>query len=137
MFKKPFNKKVGETRQCKICGDTYHTHKPRWRCMKCLAKAQRESAKPYEPKDTYPFDNYGGEAGLRFTRIRKDLRKAWLEGRESITAHYDKQLQEAEDLGIIQWINDRRTDEAKKEMRVRSKRVIRKDTPDTRGYYEE
>ena len=41
MFKKPFNRKVGETRTCKHCSATFHTFKPIWKCTKCVNKSQK------------------------------------------------------------------------------------------------
>ncbi len=51
-----------------------------------------------------------------------------------IIAHYDKQLKEIEENGILEWILDRRADTDKRE---RSRNMIRKEYPDTRGHYEE
>ena len=147
MFKKPFNRKLGETRECKTCGDTFHAKKPIWKCTKCVNASQKiiEAKKraKYPKKDVYPFDNYTNEAFKRFCSIRTALRKAWIEFEKTgdksiITAHYDKQLQEIKDNGIMEWILDRRTPEAKKEANpyVRTRNMINKELPDTRGYYE-
>jgi hypothetical protein len=153
MFKKPFNKVTGETRECKICKEQFHTLKPVWRCKPCIGKANFESAKnKYPPgiiptgkwagmkaKEKYPFDNRGSEASNRFCTIRTKLSNAWKEYRKTgdrniITAHYDKQLQEIKDNGIMEWILDRRADSDKKE---KSRNMIKKEYPDTRGHYEE
>ena len=70
MFKKPFNHKEGEDRVCKECGVTYHTHKPRWRCLDCLCAQQKKYPKPYARKEQYPFDTRTNAASLRFNRIK-------------------------------------------------------------------
>ena len=148
MFKKPFNRKVGEQRECKQCNESFFTFKPIWRCQKCTNKLQRviEEKKRalYQKKDSYPFDNRTNEAGARFHRIQRELRKAWVEFEKTgdksiITAHYDKQLKEIEENGIMTWILDRRSDDAKKEMNpnTKSRNMIKTDYPDTRGHYEE
>jgi hypothetical protein len=157
MFKKPFNSKIGETRECKLCGESFHTLKPRWRCKKCVAKTNFDNAKKkfgdtgliptgkwagMPPKKPYPFDNRSSEASNRFCTIRTALSKAWKEytktGDKSIViAHYDKQLKEIEENGIMHWIKDRRSDDMRKEVQVKSKKMIRNDYPDTRGYYED
>ncbi len=149
MFKKPFNRKVGEERICKECNESFHTCKPIWKCKSCVNKAQKvieeKKRAKYKKKDKYPFDNKGNEAGSRFCSIRTALSRAWKEYNKTgdksvITAHYDKQLKEIKDNGIMEWILDRRTPEARREMNpmgmARSKNMIRKDYPDTRGHYE-
>jgi hypothetical protein len=56
-----------------------------------------------------------------------------------MTAHYDKKLKEIEENGIMTWILDRRSPEAKKENNPngKSRNMIRTEFPDTRGYYED
>jgi len=39
--KKKFNKRDGETRDCKECGTSFHTMKPRWVCKDCVNKQHR------------------------------------------------------------------------------------------------
>ena len=147
MFKKPFNRKVGETRQCKHCGDTFHAKKPIWKCTKCVNAAQKiiEAKKRARTpkKENYPFDNYTNKAFERFCSIRKELRKAWIEfektgDRSIITAHYDKQIKEIKENGIMEWILDRRTTTSKKELypNAKTRNMIKTDYPDTRGHYE-
>jgi len=148
MFKKPFNRKVGEQRTCKHCNVVFHTLKPIWKCQTCVNASQkiietRKRAKTPK-KEQYPFDNRTNEAFARFCGIRKELRKAWVEfektgDRSIMTAHYDKQLKEIQDNGIMEWILDRRSPEARKQMNptARSRNMIAKDLPDTRGYYED
>ena len=146
MFKKPFNSKIGETRECKLCGESFHTHRPVWRCKPCIGKVNFENAKKkygdtgliptgkwagMKPKEKYPFDNRGTEASNRFATIRKKLRKAWEGGREEITKHYDNQLNEIRDNGIMEWILDRRADSDKKD-EAKSKKKIHIEYPNTR-----
>jgi hypothetical protein len=147
MFKKPFNRTIGEQRVCKECGDTFHAKKPIWKCTKCVNASQkiveqRKRAK-YPKKDQYPFNNRTNEAGSRFCSIRTALSNAWKEynrtgDKSYVIAHYDKQLKEIKENGIMEWILDRRTPEAKKESNphARSRNMIKKDYPDTRGHYE-
>jgi hypothetical protein len=146
MFKKPFNKQVGETRACKHCGNEFFTMKPIWKCTKCTNASQRiiEEKKRAKKgkKEQYPFNNYTNEAGARFHRIQRELRKAWVEfentgDKSYVTNHYEKQLKEIQELGILKWIYDRRDDESKKSNRPKTANMTRKEYPDTRGYYEE
>ena len=147
MFKKPFNRKVGETRICKHCNESFFTFKPIWKCTKCVNASQRviETRKRARTpkKEQYPFDNRGNEAGARFCSIRTALSKAWKEYNKTgdksyVIEHYDKQLKEIKDNGIMEWIFDRRTPEAKREMNpnAKTRNMIRTDYPDTRGHYE-
>jgi len=146
MFKKPFNKKVGETRACKHCGNDFFTLKPIWKCTKCTNASQRiieERKRARTPKkEQYPFNNYTNEAGARFCTIRTALSNAWKEYKKTgdksyVIAHYEKQLEEIKENGIWQWIWDRRDDISKKEGKPKTANMTRKDYPDTRGYYEE
>ena len=142
MFKKPFNKKIGETRECNQCGNQFHTMKPIWKCRLCQnavqRKIQEEKRKLYGIKDNYPFSTKNNEAGKRFSKIRVELNKVWRTGdRELIRKHYQKQLEEAERLGILKWIYDRRDNETIKAKAEKSRNKIQKELPDTRGYYED
>ena len=150
LWSRKFDYTNGDTRICKVCNATFHTMKPRYRCNVCVNEAQKivEAKKraKYKRKAQYPFDNKTPEAANRFNRIQKELRNAWKEyyktgDRTIIHAHYDKQLQEIKDNGIMEWILDRRTPEARKEKNpmsmAKSKNMIRKDYPDTRGHYED
>ena len=148
MFKKPFNKKDGENRECKGCGEIFWTPKPRWKCNKCLAKYVREQVlkqkeagiiqsgkyrgQPY--KKPYPFSNKTTEANNRFARIRRELDDCW--DKEERRAHYDKQLREAEELGIMDWIRDRRDMETQAKVRTKSRNQTEKDYPNTKDWYE-
>jgi hypothetical protein len=116
--------------------------KPRWRCTNCINKAQKiiEAKKRARTpkKENYPFDNYTNEAFKRFCSIRTALRKAWIEfektgDRSIITAHYDKQLKEIKDNGIMQWILDKKDEVTK----PKTASMTKNEFPDTRGWYEE
>jgi hypothetical protein len=146
MFKKPFNKKIGETRQCKECNDSFHTLKPIWKCTKCINAAQKiieqKKRAKYAKKDRYPFDTRTPAADRRFNNIRTRLSNAWKEynrtgDKSAIIIHYDKQLKEIKENGIMEWIFDRRTPEAKRGMNHKSENMIKTDYPDTRGHYED
>ena len=137
MFKKKFDYNNGEDRVCKDCGATYHTKKPRWRCLDCLCIQQKKYPRPYAKKEQYPFDNQGTEASNRFCKIRTRLSTAWKTGdREVINAHYDRQLKEIEENGIMAWILDRRDADTKNGKVIKTRNRIRKEFPDTRGYHE-
>jgi hypothetical protein len=156
MFKKPFNREIGETRECKICKEQFHTHKAVWRCKACIAKINFDSAKKkygekglvptgkwagMKPKEKYPFNNRTSEASNRFCTIRTALSKAWKEYNKTgdksvIIAHYDKQIKEITDNGILEWILDRRSDDMKNESKAKSKTKTNVEYPDTRGWYE-
>lgn len=142
MFKKPFNKEVGEMRNCNTCGNEFHTHKPIWICRLCQNEVQRKIQEKkrlqYGIKDNYPFSTKTNEAGKRFSKIRVALNKVWRTGdRQLIRQHYAKQLKEAEELGILKWIFDRRDNETIKARAEKSRRRIINEYPDTRGYYED
>ena len=141
MFKKPFNRTIGEERVCKGCGNQYHTHKPRWKCLDCLAILQRKYVKPYNRKEQYPFDNRNGDAGKRFCSIRTALSNAWKKYRKTgdrniITEHYSKQLKEIEQNGILKWILDRRDKQTSDAKITKSRKTIQRDYPNHHDYYE-
>ena len=145
MFKKPFNRTIGEERVCKKCGVSFHTFKPRYSCNGCLNAAQkiveRKKRALYKKKDNYPFSTRTNEAGARFHRIQRDLRKAWIDfqktgDRNIITAHYEKQLKEIEANGILKWILDRRDRETLEAKQSKSRKTIQKDYPNHHDYYE-
>jgi len=145
MFKKPFNRTIGEQRECKGCGISFYTYKPRYSCNTCLNAKQRiiEERKraKYKKKDKYPFDTKTNKAGARFCRIHRELVIAWKQYKETnnkeyLTAHYDKQLKEIEENGIKAWILDRRDKETLEAKKIKSKDNIRKDYPNTHDYYE-
>lgn len=145
LWKVKFDHKNGEQRVCKGCGASFYTIKPRWSCNACINAKQKivETKKRanYQKKDNYPFDTRTHEAGARFCSIRTQLSNVWKEYRNTgdksvITAHYDKQLKEIQENGIMKWINDRRDKETAEARQVKSKSNITKDYPNTHDYYE-
>lgn len=144
LWSKKFDRTNGETRQCKQCGDTYYTMKPRWVCRKCVNAKQKifEEAKraKYKSKIKYPYhsDNRGwqGSAKQHFLNIRSRNSKAWKGGREALTDFYSKIFEEIQANGIMEWICDRRDKETLDKDRKKRDSKIRSDFPDTRGYYE-
>jgi hypothetical protein len=145
MFKKPFNRTIGEERVCKHCNTSFYTFKPRYSCNACLNAKQKiiETKKraKYAKKENYPFNTKTNEAGARFHRIQRELRKAWIEfektgDRSIITQHYDKQLKEIEENGILKWILDRRDLETLNTKTIRSRKTIQRDYPSYHDYYE-
>jgi len=145
MFKKPFNRTIGETRQCKECDVEFFTLKPVYTCKHCQNKKQKvieqRKREKYEKKPKYPFDTKTNEAGNRFCRIHRELVIAWKQYRKTgdksiITQHYDKQLKEIEENGILKWILDRRDKETLEARQVKSRKNITKDYPNHHDYYE-
>jgi len=145
MFKKPFNRTIGEERVCKHCNTSFYTFKPRYSCNACLNAKQKiiETKKRalYKKKENYPFNTKTNEAGARFHRIQRELRKAWIEfektgNRDVITQHYDKQLKEIEENGILKWILDRRDFESLNAKTIKSRKTITRDYPNHHDYYE-
>jgi len=145
MFKKPFNRTIGEERVCKYCSTSFHTFKPRYSCNTCVNAKQKKyetiRRNKYPKKETYPFNNRTNEAGSRFCSIRTKLSNAWKEynktgDRSHITQHYDRQLKEIEGNGILKWIIDRRDKETADARKLKSRNTIRKDYPSYHDYYE-
>jgi hypothetical protein len=145
MFKKPFNRTIGETRQCKECNEDFFTLKPVYTCKPCQNKKQKviEQRKrdKYEKKPKYPFDTKTNVAGSRFCRIHRELVIAWRQyrktgNRDFLTQHYDKQFKEVEETGILKWILDRRDSETNKGKTIKSRNHIVKDYPNHHDYYE-
>jgi len=135
-------KKVDLTkiRVCKICGEEYQPTKTIRTCKKCTNEKSRLNRIKYKAqgklpadKPNYPFSNVSNQASLRFNRIQKELRNAWKEGPEAVKRHYDKQLKEAEELGIMQWIFDRRTTQGKKNGKAGRPSDARVEYPSTKN----
>lgn len=149
MFKKPFNKEVGETRKCNLCGEDFHTFKPVFQCRPCVAKKVYNNAiekygegiiptgkfagLPHKKK--YPFDTRSFQNRDRFQRIRRELNEC--KTKEERRQHYQKQLDEIMHNGVWEWILDRRDDETARKTTGKSKTMTQTDYPDTRNYYEE
>ena len=126
--KKSFDKEVGETRTCKICGTEWHTYKPLWRCQPCTNEIEKQrkitvGKEGIKKKEPYPFNNSNGDATRRFFQIQRELKIAWKAGKAAVLAHYDKQFKEIESNGIMEWITDRRStnDYRRKGLRNRKK----------------
>lgn len=148
MYKKQFNRTIGETRQCKTCSNEFHTNRPIWYCNRCVTERSKISQKQragegnvktgkfagMAPKKPYPFDTRSNKALSRFRRIKRELNKC--NTKEERRLHYAKQLKEIEENGILEWIMDRRDDETAKERKAKSKSRTRIDYPNTRGHYE-
>ena len=131
--KKKFDRVNGEDRVCMDCSNTFHTMKPRNRCLKCQYQRQKPYADKYfKRKEKYPFGQ--SEAKKRFNRIKRELNNCW--DREERQAHYDKQLREIETNGIMAWIFDRRDKETLDAGRIKRETTIKKELPDTRSWYE-
>jgi hypothetical protein len=135
-----FDRKNGEIRTCNVCSKEFHTLKPLFRCKFCTNEFNKKETKrkleeglieALEHKQPYPFDTTNGEAGSRFRRIQKALDGC--NSREERRELFHKQLQEAEELGILLWIYDRRDSDTKKETQSKSRGMIKKDYPDTRN----
>jgi hypothetical protein len=142
LWSRKFDYKNGEDRVCNKCNTPFHTKKPVNVCRKCTNANQKILSQQYREKigkkENYPFSTQTNEAGKRFSKIRKQLNIIWQTGdRELIRGHYTHQLEEAERLGIIKWINDVRTDEVIKARKMKSRNRTNIDWPDTRGHYEE
>jgi translation initiation factor 2B subunit (eIF-2B alpha/beta/delta family) len=149
MFKKKFNYKEGEKRECIVCTNIFETFKPRWKCDKCLAEHIYQTKLKNVPKGiiktgkfegqeykkAYPFSTRTHEAIKRFNRIKRELNKCTT--KEERRAHYQKQLEEIKHNGIWEWIFDRRDDESIREKKGKSKLQTITEYPDLRGYYEE
>ena len=138
--KKLFDRKNGETRTCNVCSIEFHTMKPINRCKECTNKHNKQRTiermengeiPTYEAKKNYPFNTNNGEAVARFHKIQYALRDC--KTKEERRAHFAKQLKEIEELGILEWIYDRRDEESKNEKRTKSRKTIKRDFPDTRG----
>jgi hypothetical protein len=152
LWKVKFNHKDGETRRCKVCDKDFHAIKPKWTCNLCTSKINFDKRKEkYEEgimntgkwigmpmKKPYPFSNRTSESNNRFSRIRRELRKAWEGGREELNKHYAKQLKEIEENGILEWILDRRANDdlPNGKQKTKSKTQTNIEYPDTRGHYE-
>jgi hypothetical protein len=141
MFNKrpTFDRKNGETRICSVCSTSFHTMKPLNKCVPCTNAWNKQRLKEkielgliekLEYKENYPFNTTNGESHNRFRRIQKALDKC--NTREERREHYNKQLKEAEELGILAWIYDRRDNATKLEKAVKRDTKITKQYPDTR-----
>ena len=145
LWNRKFDYANGEQRICKECGISFYTIKPRYSCNACLNIKQKvieqNKRAKYEKKDNYPFNTKTHEAGRRFCSIRTALSNAWkqykkLGDKTYVTNHYDKQLKEIQENGIMKWILDRRDMETLKEKKAKTISRTRKEYPNHHDYYE-
>jgi hypothetical protein len=139
MFKKPFNRKVGEDRVCKECGDAFHAKKPIWRCNPCVNKAQKliegKKREKYQRKEPYPYQGPNHNYHSRFYPLRAKLHS--IKVRSEWQAYFKEKLDEIlNDAVLMKWINDRRDKETAETKQSKSKRNIQRDYPNTHDYYE-
>lgn len=127
-------------RVCKYCGDTFMPERAVLFCNPCRNKKANQTrikrkaeGKLPQDKAPYPFNTRNNDAIRRFADIKRRLDKAWKEGPEAVKAHYDRQFKEMVQFGIMEWIYDRRTTEAKKEGKGRPFEDIRKELPSTKN----
>ena len=134
-----FDHKNGETRQCKVCSETFHAKKPIWKCQKCVNASQkiietRKRAK-YERKEPYPYQGENHNYHQRFYPLRAKLHK--IKVREEWKEYFKEKLDEIlNDAVLMKWINDRRDKETAEGKQVKSKSNIQKDYPNHHDYYE-
>ena len=118
LWSRKFDHKNGETRICNQCGEAYHTPKPINRCRTCVNARhkliERVKRSKYKKKEQYPFDTKTNQASSRFCRIHRELNLAWIEYNQF----------------------NCRIDISRQERKSKSKGMIKKEYPDTRGYYE-
>jgi len=136
---KKFNYKDGETRECKTCNIQFYTTKPRYRCDVCInanqKKYERLRRAKYERKVPYPYQIGNHNYNHRFYPLRAKLHK--MKERVEWQEYFKIKLNEImQDDVLMKWINDRRDLETKNAKIMKSRNVIKKETPDTRGHYE-
>jgi len=134
-----FDHTNGETRQCKECGISFHTMKPRYRCNKCVNAAQKiiEQKKRllYEKKEPYPYQGINHNYKQRFYPLRTKLHK--MKVRSEWKAYFKLKLDEIlNDALLMKWINDRRDKETAESKQVKSRKTITKEYPNHHDYYE-
>ena len=139
LWKVKFDHKNGETRECKECGTSFHTPKPRWRCNACLNAKQKiiETNKraKYERKEPYPYQGPNHDYHSRFYPLRAKLHK--IKVREEWQAYFKERLDEIfNDAVLMKWINDRRDKETAEAKHIKSKSNIQKDYPSYHDYYD-
>jgi hypothetical protein len=142
MFRKPFNYKDGEIRNCNNCNTEFKTFRPIFRCGKCQSEKVKElRKKKYEEgklilKATYPYVNHKKEYSVRFKKLQSRLNKI------KIRSEWQKYLKEKldeilNDEVLMLWINDRRDKETLESNKVKSKSKTNKDYPSTIGHHED
>ena len=139
LWSRKFDYQNGETRQCKECNTEFYTIKPRYCCNACINAKQKKyesrRRKEYEKKASYPYQGKNHNYKQRFEPLKRILHK--MKHRVEWQTYFKIKLDEIfADAVLMKWINDRRDMETKNEKVARSKKVIQKDFPDTRGHYE-
>ena len=134
-----FDHTNGETRICKECGVSFHTIKPRYSCNQCLNIKQKvieqKKRSQYEKKQPYPYQGPKHDYHCRFYPIRAKLHK--IKVRQEWKEYFKEKLDEIlNDAVLMKWINDRRDKETADAKQSKSRNVIKKEFPDTRGHYE-
>ena len=139
LWKVKFNHKDGETRKCKVCDKDFHAKKPVWRCMACINANQKivegKKRAKYERKEPYPYQGANHDYHTRFYPLRSKLNK--MKVRSEWKEYFKNRLDEIfNDAVLMKWINDRRDKETAETKQSKSRNVIKKEFPDTRGHYE-
>jgi hypothetical protein len=139
LWKVKFDHKNGETRECKECGASFHTPKPRWRCNACINAKQKiietNKRSKYEKKVPYPYQGPNHDYHSRFYPLRAKLHK--IKVREEWQAYFKERLDEIfSDAVLMKWINDRRDKETAEAKKLKSKSNIQKDYPSYHDYYD-
>ena len=134
-----FDHKNGEDRLCKECGVSFHTIKPRWRCNACVNASQkiveRNKRSKYEKKEPYPYQGPNHNYHTRFYPLRAKLHK--MKVRSQWKEYFKERLDEIlEDAVLMKWIWDRRDKETAEAKKIKSRKTITKDYPNTHDYYE-
>jgi len=134
-----FNHKDGEIRKCKVCDKDFHAKKPIWRCNPCVNEAQKllegKKRSKCERKEPYPYQGPNHDYHSRFYPLRAKLHK--MKVRDEWQAYFKEKLDEImNDAVLMKWINDRRDKETAEAKQSKSRNVIKKEFPDTRGHYE-
>jgi len=134
-----FDHENGENRKCKVCDKDFHATKPVWRCMACINAAQKivegKKRAKYERKEPYPYQGPNHDYHSRFYPLRAKLHK--MKTRDEWQAYFKIRLDEVfNDVVLMKWINDRRDKETAETKQSKSRNVIKKEFPDTRGWYE-
>jgi len=137
--KKSFDRIKGEIRTCKKCNVEFHTLKPLFVCTPCVnanqKKYERLRREQYQRKPVYPYQGKNHNYKIRFEPLKRILHK--MKVRSEWQAYFKIKLDEIlSDEVLMKWIWDRRDLETKNQKVTRSRNVIKKDTPDTRGHYE-
>ena len=138
MFKKPFNRIIGEDRACKYCNETFHTKKPIWVCDTCRNRLANQKTKELKdmgmqrwiPKALYPVPD--SERKTKFDRLQAKLRKMDL--REDWKQYLSERLDEVmQDELLMAWIYDRRDEESMKAKKVKKYGIDVNKVPSTKN----